>query len=162
MSVSIRKGPGDEIEEKIVYRPGRVPADDTADIRDFLSAAIGKGYTSLSDDGIRADYMALRQLLGDDQARKVMTHAFIYNQNPATKKLPIEARIQQFYDAPAGDESVQGVLKRVKGLGYGVLPGFRTSSHHVNQVLAGRIPGDTEIPVEAVGEIKERMARKTE
>lgn len=144
MAVKVKVKSGDPkkgtVEEKSFISQGRTPLDDTADVRDILSGIVGGGYTGLSDDTARAKYTRLQALVGPDKAQKLMTHMFIFNQNPATQKLPVEARIKSFYDNPAGDADVSGVLGKVKSFGYGVLPGFRESTSFSNSQLAGQVP----------------------
>lgn len=161
MAVKIKVKPKTDPVEETFISKGRTPIDDTADVRDLLTALVGKGYTSLSDADSRADYQRLQALVGQDKAQKLATHAFIYNQNPANQRLPVEAKIKGFYDAPAGDPDVQSTLKKVGAFGYGVLPGFRESVNHTNQVLAGRIPATvavTETPEQS--KVKLRIANK--
>lgn len=149
-----------EVEETIFLGKNRTPIDDTADTRDILTGLIGKGYTALSDDSIRGGFQRLQALVGPERARKLMTHAFIFNQNPAMQKLPTEAKIKTFYETPSGDADVQGLLGKVKSFGYGVLPGFRESSYQVNQELAGRIPPTTAMVDPALQKIKLRVGQK--
>lgn len=162
MAVKIKvKAPGDP-EEGVLMSKGRSIADDTADVRDMLTAFVGKGYTNLLSKDASDDYKSMQAILGPDQARKLVTHAFIFNQNPANKTMPVEQRIKSFYDAPAADENVQSVLGRVKSFGYGVLPGFRESANTVNKSLAGRIPPPVAVVDPEVQKIKLKVAAKTQ
>lgn len=120
---------------------GRVPADDTADVRDILGALVGKGVTNLSDDTSRAHYSRLINLLGAQKANKLMTQVFSHNTRSGN--VPMEKRIQSFYDIGSNDPEVSDVIKNVKSFGYGVLPGFRESGLQTNQELTGRVPMTT-------------------
>lgn len=160
MAVKIKVKPiGDPKEEARIAKT-RTPADETADLRDILTELAATGKTSLSDDASRASYSFLQRILGPQQAQKMMTYMFIHNQRPELKGLPTEARIKQFYDTPAGDEEINTTLKRVKNLGYGVLPGYRTSADYTLQELAGRIPTTTAKVDPAVQKIKLRVGEK--
>ncbi len=125
-------------EEKATGK-SRTSLDDTADVRDILNSFIGKGTAGLQDDAARSDYARLQQLLGPEKAQKVMTSVIIHNQRNAA--VPMEKRIQTFYDVGSNDADVDGIIKNVKSFGTGPLAGFRDSSKQSNQLLSGRIPG---------------------
>lgn len=165
MAVKLKVKAGDpkkgEIKESVLLSPGRTPFDDTADVRDILSGLVGKGMTGLNDDDSRNSYTRLQQLVGPQQAQKLMTHMFIFNSRPDLKGAAPEARIKSFYDTPASDNDVSGTLNKVKSFGYGVLPGFRDSSSQLNQQLSGRIPATSVAAVDpAVKTVKLKIAGK--
>lgn len=146
MAVKLKIKAGDPVvKDEVILSKGRTPFDTTADVRDILSGLVGKGMTGLNDDDSRNGYSRLQQLVGPQQARKLMTHAFIFNSRPDLKNAPVEARIKQFYDSPSADADVNGALGKVKSFGYGVLPGFRDSSSQLNQQLSGRIPSEVAV-----------------
>lgn len=116
----------------------KVPVSSDFDIRDSLSALIGKG-NALSPDDKAGIYGNLVAKLGEGKARKVMDHAYIFNSRPETQKMPIEDRLRSFYTIGSNDADVQGLIEKSKSLGYGVLPGFRRSSNALNQELAGQV-----------------------
>lgn len=119
----------------------RTSADTTADIRDIVNAFIGKGGVGMKDESSRNDYARLRALLGDAKAQKLMESVFIHNQRNAA--VPMEKRIQTFYDVGSNDAGVNELIAGMKNLGYGPLVGgFRESSKRTNQILTGRIPAD--------------------
>jgi hypothetical protein len=128
------------VEETRTTGKSRTSLDDTADVRDILNAFVGRGITGLGDEGSRSDAMRLRTLLGNEKANKLLTSLFIHNQRSAS--LPMEQRIQTFYDVGSNDKDVGDIITNVKSFGYGPLAGFRDSSKQTNQILTGKIPGD--------------------
>lgn len=113
------------------------PNKDTLDIRQILTNIVGRGYKSLSDDSIRADYAKLTNIVGMTQARQLVDHAIIYNQTANNKNSPVEARVQSFFNAPANDKNVNAMLQRVSKFGDGVVAGLSRSPDVGNQQLAG-------------------------
>lgn len=99
----------------------RTSIDTTADVRDIVNAFIGKGGVGMKDETSRADYLRLRGLLGDEKAQKLMESVFIHNQRNAA--VPMEKRIQTFYDVGSNNADVDGLIKNMKNLGYGPLVG---------------------------------------
>lgn len=144
-------------EEKAIYSATRPKQAVEFDIRDGLSALVGKGNALLPDDKA-AIYGTLVNSLGEQKARKVMDQAYIFNQRPDVQSLPVEDKIRAFYTIGSNDPDVGAVIARSKSLGYGPLQGFRTSSNAVNQELAGRIPATGDIRVDP--EIKKRVMVK--
>lgn len=128
------------VEEKATTGKSRTTLDDTADVRDILNAFVGKGSTGLQDDGSRSDAERLRVLLGAEKANKLLTQVFIHNQRNSS--VPMEKRIQTFYDVGSNDKEVSDIITNVKSFGYGPLAGFRDSSKQSNQVLSGKLPAD--------------------
>lgn len=143
MAVKLKVKSGDPkkeggLTEKVILSANKTPLDDTADLRDALSGIAGSGFVDLKDPKAIDGYTKLQKILGPSQAQKLMTHAFIFNQKPELAGMAPEARVKAFYESPSGDADVTNVLGRVKSFGYGVLPGFRTSSNETNQQLAQR------------------------
>lgn len=122
---------------------GRTEVDDMLDVRDILSALVGKGITNLDDDSNRAHYQSLIKLVGAPKASKLMAQVFNHNTRAGASQLPVEKRIQDFYEIGSGDEETAQTLKKVKALSQGVLPGYRESILHDNQLLAGRASPST-------------------
>lgn len=139
MATKIRIG-DPKPKDAAYYGKGRTPLDDTADIRDIVSAFVGRGYTNLADDDIKGGYARMTHLLGAPKAQKLMTQIFLHNQRPENQKLPVEDRISRFYDAGSGDPETNQIISKSRQFGYGVLPGFRTSSYAINQGLQGQSP----------------------
>lgn len=139
----IAEGGGDKPTAQSTATTGkaRTSLDDTADVRDILSNLVGRKISGLGDESTRADYARLQALLGPQKAQKLVTQVIIHNQRNANA--PMEKSIQDFYDVGSNDAEVNDVLKGIKSFGYGVLPGFRSSSKLGNQILTGQVPGAT-------------------
>lgn len=148
------------VKEKVIISKGRTPLDDTADVRDILSGLVGKGMTGLNDDDSRNGYNRLQQLVGPQQANKLMNHMFVFNSRPDLKGAAPEARIKTFYDTPTSDPDVSSTLGKVKSFGYGVLPGFRQSSSQLNQGLSGQTSPSVAVVDPAVAKVKLKIAGK--
>lgn len=136
----------------------KVPVNADFDIRDQLTALVGKGNV-LSPDDKAAIYGSLVTKLGQENARKVMDHAYIFNQRPEVQRLPVEDKIKSFYSIGSNDPFVNDMITKSKSLGYGVLPGFRGSASALNQELSGAIR-----PVAAVAtnpEVQRRIMLQT-
>lgn len=102
------------------------PLDDVADIRDYLSHAIGGKYKGISDVDIKANYNALASKVGTEKAQKLLTAAFLYNQDTGNSKLAPEDRIKSFYDQHH-DPAIADIIGKVKGFGYGAKEGALSS-----------------------------------
>lgn len=116
----------------------RTPADDTADLRDSLTALVGKGYTGVSDDDAHGHFARLAGILGRDAAQKLMTHIFIYNQSPMAKGVGLNEKINQFYNIGSRDSGINDVLQKVKQFGSGVIAGMNDSPEALNQEMTNR------------------------
>jgi hypothetical protein len=116
----------------------KVPVSGDFDIRDALTALVGKG-NMLSPDDKAGIYGSLITKLGKDKAQKVMDHAYIFNSRPETQRMPVEDRLRSFYTVGSNDPDVQGLIEKSKSLGYGILPGFRGSNNALNQELSGQV-----------------------
>lgn len=101
---------------------------DLLDVRDMLSHAVAGNYQDMNNSDLQTNYKLLAGRVGEKAAQKLMNRVFIFNQ---TQKggTPTE-RISRFYETPDGDEEVNTILTNTRGLGQGVIPGFR-SSHYV-------------------------------
>lgn len=116
----------------------RTVVDDTADIRDSLTALVGKGYTGVSDDDAKGHFARLAGILGKDAAQKLMSHVFIYNQTPTAKGVGLQEKINQFYGIGSRDSGINDILQKIKQFGSGVISGMNDSPEVDNQVLSNR------------------------
>jgi hypothetical protein len=119
------------------------PQDQTADLRDSLTALVGKGYTSVTDEDSRGHFARLVSMLGLPAAQKLFTHISIYNQNPNQSRLPLNDKVTQFYDVGSRDIEIDSLLKKVKQFGSGVISGLTDSNNYSNQLLTGKIQEPT-------------------
>jgi hypothetical protein len=117
----------------------RTPFDDTADLRDSLTALVGKGYTGVSDDDAKGYFGRLAGILGLDAAQKLMTHVFIYNQSPMAKGVGLNEKINQFYNIGSRDSGVNDILSRINKFGSGVIAGMNDSPEITNQEMTNRL-----------------------
>lgn len=113
---------------------------ETLDIRDSITAMVGKGYTSIADDEARSHFARLVNALGLPKAQKVMSHIFLYNQSPNNKSTPLQQKIMQFYDSGSKDTDVDEVIKQSKGIGTGVVAGLNSSPETTVMQLTNRVP----------------------
>lgn len=146
-SIKVRVAPttGDPVKEVTTSTSlghGRTTSDRDLDIRDRLYELIGKGNALTSDEksGIYGD---LRNMIGEENAQKLMNHAYIFNTRGDVQKLGTEDKINALYSIGSTDPYIKDVLARTKVLGYGPGPGYRTSFSHIAQQLAGRTPQTT-------------------
>jgi hypothetical protein len=126
-------------DEKMILSGKRPPIVEKFDIRDRLFELIGKG-NSLKPDDKAAIYGYLSNTLGQDKAKKVMDHAYIFNTRADVQKLPIEEKLNTFFTVGSNDPDVMEIIGKTKNLGYGTAHGFRTSSSDMNQQLSGHNP----------------------
>lgn len=134
----------DKIDEKMLLK-AKDPVAANLDVRDRLAELIAKG-AALTPDQKGGIYSQLSQILGQDKAQKLMTHAYLFNTHPETQKMPIEDRLTAFYNIGSNDPDVNQILNKTKALGYGVVPGFRDSVSDINSQLSGRTPMVTQTP----------------
>lgn len=116
----------------------KVPGTKDFDVRDKLADLVIRG-NSIVPDEKKAIYSSLITALGEDKARKIMDHAYIFNTRPEVQGLPLEQRLNSFYTIGSNDPDVMDVLTRSKSLGYGILPGMRNSSSSLQQEATGRV-----------------------
>ena len=117
---------------------GNTQIDRDFDLRDRLAELVGKG-NALSQPDREHIYGSLSDLVGQESAARIIQHAFLFNARPDVQALPVEEKLKSFYTIGSNDPSVQRAINKTKALGYGVVPGFRTSSSALNQEVAGRI-----------------------
>lgn len=118
--------------------PGRGPIESRLDIRDRIYELLGGGM-DMSQMDKNAVYSDLADMIGPEKAQKVFVQTAMFGSHPEHRALPIENRIQLFYDIGSNDPDVKQILDQTRNLGYGLKHGFRTSSSQLNQELAGRI-----------------------
>lgn len=116
----------------------RTSLDDTADIRDSVTALVGKGYTGLSDDDARAHFTKLSGILGKDKAQKLLTNIFIHNQSENVKGKGVQDRVNYFYDTNFQDPDINSIVKNAKNFGSGVMAGMNNSPDLMNMQLTNR------------------------
>lgn len=120
------------------YFSKRTSLDDTADVRDLLSAVVGAGKNGLAQDDQAAIFSRLRVLLGQSTADKLINHAFIFNQrNDVMGKTP-EQRITQFYDMGSRDQELNSIISKTKQFAQGPVAGSRETSEFLNSKLQGK------------------------
>lgn len=123
--------------------PGKTRADIDLDVRDLLSNMVGAGYSSWeqinTDLDAKAKYGSLVNKVGRPMANKLVTQVISFSSRPDSQNKSTEQKIQSFYDIGSNDQDVSGVLKNIKSMGYGVIPGYRESALFGNQQLGGRI-----------------------
>lgn len=141
--VLLKIGSGDPVkevvEEKATYNSRGSGIHKSLDLRDRIAELVGKG-NALNPDDKAGIYKGLSDIVGIDKAQKIMNHAFIFNSRPDVQKLPIEEKLKTFYTIGSSDPDVTDAITKTKNLGYGVIPGFRSSVSDINQQLSGRIP----------------------
>lgn len=115
-----------------------IPTDTKFDLRDVLSGLVAKG-NILNPDDKAALYGSLVSNIGQENAQKIMNHAYLFNQRSDIQRLPLEEKIKTFYTIGSNDPYVNDVISKTKTLGYGVLPGFRQSASDINQEMSGQI-----------------------
>lgn len=139
--IATRTAMSDGDKLKPITAQGRrgTPLDDTADVRDSLALIVGGGYNAISDDSIKAHVKRLQGLLGAPVAQKLVNHALLFNQREDIRGKSVKDRVDAFYNIPSGDEEVGGLLRKVKGFGYGTRAGLNDSlDADVQDVVAGR------------------------
>lgn len=133
------------VEKTEVFTPGRGPIEANFDLRDRIYELIGSK-NQLDADSRRSLYGNLISLVGPEKAQKVLVQTHLFNNRPEYRSMPIEERIQQFYDIGSNDPDVKDILDRTRNLSYGLKHGFRTSVSHLNQLMAGRLAPSTAAP----------------
>lgn len=146
-------------DENVIYTKGKTTLDKGFDLRDRIYELVGSN-NAMSPTAREAIYSNLVSSIGQDKARKLMEHAYIFNSKPDYQKLPIEERIKHFYNIGSNDPDVQQMITSTKNLGYGTGQGFRTSDSQMNQVLAGRIPATDGSALAITPEIPKKVMLK--
>jgi len=121
----------------------RLSPEDSVNIRDILSAFVGKGYTNLQDEDARKMFTYLRAHLGADTAGKLLSHLSIYNQRPDMLKQNADKRIQSLYDIGSKDPVVDNILQQTKQVAQGPMGGYNDSPYIPLRAVADKLPGVT-------------------
>jgi hypothetical protein len=151
-SIKVRIAPptGDPIKGAIpdapLYTPNQGNIKTGLDLRHRISELIASGGV-LNPEDKKSIYGDLTQMVGEPIAQKLMTHAYLFNQRPDMKKLPMEAKIQSFYDIGSNDPDVQNIISKTKAMGYGVVPAFRESVSDLNKAIAGKVAMGSQQPL---------------
>jgi hypothetical protein len=143
------------VEKTEVFTPGRGPIESNFDLRDRIYELIGSK-NQLDEESRKSLYGNLISLVGPDKAQKLLVQTHLFNKHPEYGNLPVEDRIQQFYNIGSNDPDVKDILDRTRNLSYGLKHGFRTSISHINQLMAGRL-APTSTPVDPV--VKETLTK---
>jgi len=141
-------GPGDEkptapsnlTQNALTSQKTEGKIADQFNIRDALAGFIGTGAKDFSNDQRLKDFRYIQSVLGSDQARKLMTHVFVFNSRPDMQGKTPDQRLQAFYDIGSNDPAVNQMLQGYKNLAQGPLSGMRESGDMTNQALTGRLP----------------------
>ena len=117
--------------------------DETADLRDSISALVASGYTSLKPKGsaatsndVKAHVTRILNTLPTKEAQNLLTHIAIYNQNPDITNLNPTQKLQQFYDINSSNPQTNELLRKVKSFGSGPTSGFQESTEVLNKQLS--------------------------
>jgi hypothetical protein len=151
-SIKVRIAPptGDPIKGAVengsLYTANQGPLKTGLDLRHRISELIASGGV-LDPDDKKSIYGDLSQMVGEPIAQKLMTHAYLFNQRPDIKKLPMEAKIQSFYDIGSNDPDVANIINKTKAMGYGVVPAFRESVSELNKEIAGKVARGSQQPL---------------
>jgi hypothetical protein len=116
---------------------GRTPIDTNLDIRDALSHAVAGGYTSLSDQDIKANFSHISSLIGPEKTQNLFLQAFLFNQRADVKGKSGEDKIQSFYDIGSSDPETKKTLLAIQNLGAGVREGYRNSVNEGVKLMSG-------------------------
>lgn len=118
----------------------RLSPEDAVNVRDILSAFVGKGYTNLQDDDARKMYKYLSYHLGQDVAGKLLTHLSAYNQRPDMLQQNADRRIQSLYDIGSRDPMVDNILRQSRMAGQGPMQGYNDSPYLPLRQVADKLP----------------------
>lgn len=151
-SIKVRIAPqtGDPIKgttpDAPLYTPNQGILNTRLDLRHRIAELVASGGV-LNPDDKKSIYGDLSQMVGEPIAQKLMTHAYLFNQRPDMKKLPMEARLQSFYDIGSNDPDVANIINKTKAMGYGVVPAFRESVSELNKEIAGKVAKTSQQPL---------------
>lgn len=118
----------------------RLSPEDSVNVRDILSAFVGKGYTNLKEEDARKMFGFLRAKLGDDTANKLLSHLSIYNQRPDMLQQNADKRIQSLYDIGSHDPVVDNILRQTKNVAQGPMSGYNDSPLVPLRQVADKLP----------------------
>lgn len=117
---------------------GKIP--DKMDVRDVLSSFVGSGTKDFSDPERLKDFHYISEIIGQGEAHKLLTQAFLFNNREDMQGKSPQERVQAFYDIGSNDPELDKMIKTYKNVDpKGPLSGFETSGDYTNQKLTGRI-----------------------
>lgn len=119
--------------------------DDLFHAREIVTNFIGKGYKNLSDEQSRKDYAYLKNLVGEDQATKLINSAMVYNNSDSAKGKSWQENVNAFYSAGSRDQSIQKVLSTFSNLGKGAIAGTYDSGNTTSMELSGKKVQDKDL-----------------
>jgi len=122
----------------VVAGPGPLRPEDSLNVRDAISAFVGKRYIGTADDNARALYSYLRMKLGGDTAFKLLKHISIFNQRPDMLKVSPEQRVQSFYDIGSNDPELNTLINRSSMVAHGPMAGLNDSPQVLNRDILGQ------------------------
>jgi hypothetical protein len=128
--------------------------DDLVHAREMLTNFIGKGYKNLSDEQSRKDFAYLKNLVGNDQANKLINSVFVFNNSDSSKGKSWKEKIDSFYSAGSKDPATQKLITTFSTLGQGAIAGATDSRNISNMEITGRKVGDKNIVTNDVGPSK--------
>ena len=131
--------------------------NDQADVRDLLSMIAGGGHTSLGDPEVKKVYGRLSQIVGAPAAQKLANQAFLFGQRPETKTMTPQQRVEGFFSLGSNDGEVAEYLKQGKGMGYGIVDGFRNSPLLHNRQMQGAQPPQTNTAVASTPKMRLKL-----
>lgn len=151
---------GDNPPVKNLTITGRGNLDDAADIRDVMSAMVGKGITDFTNPNVK-DYLTyLSSKVGIKQAQQMFTHIILFNQRPDVQGKSPEQKINQFYSMGASDSNLDNIIKGAGSLGSGPVSGARDSSDVLNMQAVGKNLGTESNDLAAVNTVKSIASKK--
>lgn len=112
--------------------------DDLFHARDILTNFLGKGYKNFSDEQSRKDFAYLKNLVGEEQANKLINSVFVYNNSDSVKGKSWQDKITGFYSSGSKDQSLQKLITTFSTLGQGPIAGAQDSSNVSNMEITGR------------------------
>lgn len=134
------KGGKDPVPTGTIKVHGK-PGENTADIRDSISALVGSGYSGgVTDEKLRAHVSRIMGLLPQKEAQNLLTHISVYNRNPNNLKLIPTQRVSNFYDINPADPGTLSIIQQAKSFGTGVLGGLNSTPEQVGMEVTNRLP----------------------
>lgn len=107
-------------------------------VRDAITGLIGKGVVDFKDQHAKNAYSFLRNVMGNSAAQKLITQAISFNGRSDTKSLPMDRKVQAFYDLGSNDPETHGMLMKMRSLEHGPVAGLNSSPDLLNMVASKR------------------------
>lgn len=141
MTGNFGSGPDDTPDVQKGSKATHGPLEDGADVRDILTAMVGKGYTDFSSPDVKNYLSYLSNKIGVPAAQKIFTNIFLFNQRDDMKfRKPLE-RVDHFYGTSFNDRDVNNIVKGAASLGNSdPISAARTTAEVGNMQLTGRLP----------------------